>query len=554
MADDIDELRATIRRTKDRATKAKLLCDLAWRLQGSDPSDGLDAAGQALTIARRVGDSSLEAQALFWCGYSLHFLSRNDEALERFESSQRIADAIGDRPTQAHARFGMGIALNGTNQIRRALEVLWEALEIARDATLLSLESSIHNSLGIAYRSICDFDRALKHCEECRRLSVEAGHRLGEARSAMNIGVVYMVLGDERQAELHFRNALAITREVGDRVLEAHVVANLATVLVDDETSDEAIALLDEAFQLARSLQLPAIESYALSLLGKRRRARGEHDAAIDMLGRAWQIARDLKAEASWSILGHLAAAVNAHRGPREARPLFEEALAGAREKGDRVLEADMLDALARCHEAEGELATALDLTRQAANARSEATARRHHEALAEARLREEVDRAYREREIARAEAERAEQQSARRAGELTALALELAGKNHFIAGLRSQLAVLTRSTDRSTGGAIARIVNDIERLAGAESAWQVFEKQFEMVHGGFVARLATAYPTLSAAEIKVCALLRINMSSNQIADILDLSRRTVENHRLHIRAKLGLSEGAHLATAIAGV
>lgn len=62
-----------------------------------------------------------------------------------------------------------------------------------------------------------------------------------------------------------------------------------------------------------------------------------------------------------------------------------------------------------------------------------------------------------------------------------------------------------------------------------------------------FVAKLAQVYPTLSSTELKVAVLLSINLQSKQVAEVMEVTSKTVENHRTSIRKKMGLKRGDSL-------
>lgn len=64
-----------------------------------------------------------------------------------------------------------------------------------------------------------------------------------------------------------------------------------------------------------------------------------------------------------------------------------------------------------------------------------------------------------------------------------------------------------------------------------------------------FLNRLAGMYPDLSRMELKIAALLRMNLSTKEIADRLCLSERSIRNHRYRLRKKLQLSGGEGLTT-----
>ncbi len=84
-----------------------------------------------------------------------------------------------------------------------------------------------------------------------------------------------------------------------------------------------------------------------------------------------------------------------------------------------------------------------------------------------------------------------------------------------------------------------------IALLKGQEDdeQWHEFESRFERVHIGFLKNLQKKYPTLSLTEKRLCAFLRLNMTTKEIANIMHVSSRAVEQSRYRLRKKLGLDK-----------
>jgi DNA-binding CsgD family transcriptional regulator len=83
---------------------------------------------------------------------------------------------------------------------------------------------------------------------------------------------------------------------------------------------------------------------------------------------------------------------------------------------------------------------------------------------------------------------------------------------------------------------------------------WKRFEEQFEQVHHEFIRTLSQRYPALSPTELRVCALMRANLQTKAIADLLHVHERTAQTHRYRVRRKLGLSTEDNLATFLAAI
>ena len=66
--------------------------------------------------------------------------------------------------------------------------------------------------------------------------------------------------------------------------------------------------------------------------------------------------------------------------------------------------------------------------------------------------------------------------------------------------------------------------------------------------------QIAHVYPHLSPCELRVAALVRGMLSSTEIGDVLGINERTVENHRMMIRRKIGLRREENLLTHLTGL
>jgi DNA-binding CsgD family transcriptional regulator len=79
-----------------------------------------------------------------------------------------------------------------------------------------------------------------------------------------------------------------------------------------------------------------------------------------------------------------------------------------------------------------------------------------------------------------------------------------------------------------------------------------VFSERFDESNNEKINILRSKYPTITLAESRVGVLLSMNLSTKEIADILGISPRGVESHRLHIRKKMNLKRDENMNQVIA--
>ncbi len=130
---------------------------------------------------------------------------------------------------------------------------------------------------------------------------------------------------------------------------------------------------------------------------------------------------------------------------------------------------------------------------------------------------------------------------------ELTAMAISMVDKNEYLLTLKEQAEAIGKSKPEDVGPMVRIIIRSINLNARGEESWQVFETQFKAIHRGFMEYLSSSYSELSIMELKVCSLLKINLSSKEMASILNISVRTIEDHRSNIRKKIGIDKDINL-------
>jgi DNA-binding CsgD family transcriptional regulator len=79
------------------------------------------------------------------------------------------------------------------------------------------------------------------------------------------------------------------------------------------------------------------------------------------------------------------------------------------------------------------------------------------------------------------------------------------------------------------------------------DEEWEYFTKHFDKVHSNFIVSLKAIHPNISNNEIKLCAYLRMNLTTKEIAQLMNISVRGVEISRYRLRKKLNLATEVNL-------
>jgi DNA-binding CsgD family transcriptional regulator len=170
-------------------------------------------------------------------------------------------------------------------------------------------------------------------------------------------------------------------------------------------------------------------------------------------------------------------------------------------------------------------------------------------------RNREKRIRESKERELVRLRNEKLNAELSHRSKELANSTMSIIKKNEFLMNLKGILKMQkyelgTRYPDKYFNQVVTKIDKNISSI----DDWKVFEFHFEKAHEKFLSKLRNKYPQINHNDLRLCAYLRMNLTSKEIAPLLRISVRGVENHRYKLRKKLNLRSEENLTEFIMAI
>lgn len=152
------------------------------------------------------------------------------------------------------------------------------------------------------------------------------------------------------------------------------------------------------------------------------------------------------------------------------------------------------------------------------------------------------------EKELIRLQNEKLETEIKHKNAELATATMNIVQKKEFILKLKDELQQLQKTAkvgeDTPELKKLLRILSEEEKL---NEEWEQFSHHFNTVHGDFLTVLKNKFPSLKPHELRLCAYLRINLSSKEIAQLMSISVRGVEISRYRLRKKIGLPTETNL-------
>lgn len=126
---------------------------------------------------------------------------------------------------------------------------------------------------------------------------------------------------------------------------------------------------------------------------------------------------------------------------------------------------------------------------------------------------------------------------------ELASSAMNLVRKKEMLSKIKADLNEYKKNEDIPKGGKeFQKIIRKIDAELDHDQEWEQFAVHFDNVHTNYLKKLKELYPDLTSSELKLAAYLRLNLSSKEIAQLMNISIRGVETSRYRLRKKLGLT------------
>ncbi len=158
------------------------------------------------------------------------------------------------------------------------------------------------------------------------------------------------------------------------------------------------------------------------------------------------------------------------------------------------------------------------------------------------------------EKEIVKLRNEKLKADIRNKSKQLANQTMDVLQKNRFLTDIKLEMIDLKKKAQsEEVRSSMRKMIRKIDRNIEDEHTHKIFETNFDQVHENFLARLQVAFPNLSAKDLRLCAYLRLNLSSKEIAPLLNISVRGVEISRYRLRKKLNLNHQQHLADFILG-
>jgi len=126
---------------------------------------------------------------------------------------------------------------------------------------------------------------------------------------------------------------------------------------------------------------------------------------------------------------------------------------------------------------------------------------------------------------------------------QMAIITMNEAKRNNLLIDLKKDIVSLEQSTEEGTVNikVVKQTLKKIDMELNNKESWAIFEQYFNTIFDGLMDRLSAKYPQLTQSDLRLCAYLKLKMNNKEIADLLNISYRSVEVAKYRLRKKLGL-------------
>lgn len=479
----------------------------------------------------------------------------------------------GERLAQADYQQQIGLLLYHQGNYAAGIRYLLQAQSILRQAKQVDRLAANLNELGTVYYYNRQPQLARRQFNEALALYRRSNNHQGLAQAYGNIGHLYEKQGDLPTALHYQRLALAQYRGINHPAGLAAIYENLGSIYEDQARYDSARTYYKSALNVI-PVQDRSGKIGLLNNLGDIHRKTGEYGQALTYYRQCARQSRQLtdkyQLNGAYRDLGKTFQLLQQHDSAYhyfEASHDLTDAIYAVETNRQIALMQTLYDV-----ERKNSQITELHAQQQLSSSITGGTiaglllagglavviiSRQRLKLRAEAARSQQAAQIYQtQRELMEAELtnkqlseENLRYQLQLKGQQLNSHTLHLIQKNQVLDELRSDLATLLKDDKRDQRRQLKQVVQKIGQSFSHDKNWDDFRATFDQVHPQFLADLLHRYPSLTSAELRLAALLRMNMTSGDTATLLGISGDSLRVSRYRLRKKLGLAEGESLTT-----
>ena len=490
-----------------------------------------------------------------------------------------LAQQKEDKTAESLALTTLGTLALGQDDYHEALDHLQKAYLLAKQDNQLDRLSQTTYLIGNIHNHLNAPQEALKYYEKAKRLCVQRKDSVGLGMIYNSLGTAYNQLKQTAKAVDYYQESLALLEQLGKEDLKTYPLNNLGDYYFHHGEYERALLNFQEALRINKTHENLKGESVGLGNIAWIYRALGEMDKAVNTLEEALNIAIpegydkvvcDLQKDLSetYERMGNYERALYYHQSYTE----LKDSVLGEATR-DRIAQLQVRFETKRTQQALQEAQQDVGSLRQQEIRnrwktyaiglalvlvvlfallivwRMNARIKEKRALIEKNKQLHQMEQQLMESELKNKELKNAQlkEELAYKNKDLTNFALDIARKNEFANKVLNGLETIALVKGKAQQKKLHELTQFTKSHLKINEDLESFQMNIEKVNQDFFNRLTESYPDLTPNERHLSGLIRLNLTTKDIAAMRNISPKTVEMARYRLRKKLDLDTSEDL-------
>ncbi len=479
----------------------------------SDYNSSLEAYKKSKAYYEEIGDYRYVGLVLNNMSNSLRSLGRLPEALNYQMESLKVKKESGLSPEDvAPSYWNIANLISDIGKYDEANEWYRKALRIYEELNSEYDIMNIRHAIALNHREMDSLELAIPVINEYVVYSRKNKHYNSLAGGLDNLGGIAFDRGDYEQAEMYYLESLDIAEKHGEADLPGLIQRRLARLYKKQGDLEKALPYAEKALASSEKFETRKKQITDYLILSEIYEGTGDEVVALDYYKKYHELNDEILSKENIDKMNEM------------------ELTFQTKEKEIEIISLKQKNTISK-YQKIGMISGIMALLLVIASLMFAQRQRAKRNAF---------------------ETEKIESELQFKKQELLAYTTQLAHKNEVLEGLKADLANLDETAEKQTN--VKSIMKSIDFNLKDDANWENFKARFENVHFGFTKKLLEQYPDLSNNDLRLASLLRMEMNTKEIANLLNISQDGIKKARYRLRKKLALESSVSLENTILSV
>lgn len=490
---------------------------------------------QALEFAKKNENKEGYANTLLNLGRIHRRLGNYETALKFDMEALSIVEKSDDTRKTALIYNYIGIDLYRYRNFSEAILYFTQSLKLRESISDSIGIADCYNNLGMIYDDEGDKDKALKTYEQAFHIYERLDEKDGQAAAYNNMAGIYYQKNDLAKVMEMMLKALDIRKKDGDLRKLSYTYLNIASVYYMMGDLDQSIKFNQQGLKLAEEIGAKSQKRIAYQSLSEAYAKLQKFDKAFEYHVFYSQVKDSIFEENKVRSMADMQIKYESEKKEIENQLLKNENKIKTRSQVLLIIIAVVLAALL--------LVLIYFFRLRNKSLKQEKTLAGIQISKDQQEKQHLQDKVFAEKHINQLQKEKYESGLKHKSNQLANSTLSLINNNEVLGNIKNEIISLN-----GDGADFSSIISYINQNLDLDMDWNKFKVEFEDAHPQFFEHLHNSYPDLSETYVKICAYIRIDLTSREIADLLHVSQAAVNKNRQRLRKMLELEPETDLA------